>query len=81
MHEDVVRMRQNDVRTASGWRQNGVSMASGMVHICVRKPQGGVKMAWDDIRVTSGKCQESVRVVSGWRQETSEWSNRVRNMS
>ena len=47
---------------ASGWRQGGVRMASGMVHICVRKRQAGVRMA-------SRPRQQNVKTVSGWPQD------------
>ena len=47
---------------SSGRRQDGVMMAAGMFHVCVRKRQGSVRMA-------SGWRQESVRKASGWRQD------------
>ena len=57
-----VRMRQEGVRVALGrlqdyfWPQDGVRMASRMVHVCVRKCQSSVRMA-------SGWCQDDVRIV------------------
>ena len=44
-------------------------MASGMVHICVRKRQGGARMAsrghQDDVTKDSGKHQGENRIASG----------------
>ena len=57
-HQDVVRMRQDGVRTASGWRQEG----AGMVHVCVRNASGWRQ---DGVRMTSGRRQGSVRQASG----------------
>ena len=45
---------------ALGWRQHDVRNVSRMASGCVRMRQDGVRM-------TSGKCQDSVRMVSGWR--------------
>ena len=53
---------------ASGWRQDDVRNVSRMASGCVMMRQDGVRM-------TSGKCQDSVRMASGnvriveWRQE------------
>ena len=37
-------------------------MALGMVHICVRKRQGGVRTA-------PGRRQENAKMASGWHQD------------
>ena len=61
---------------ASGWRQDDVRNVSRMASGCVRMRQDGVRM-------TSGKCQDSVRIgvrerqdspmASGTRQDASGW--------
>ena len=47
---------------ASGWRQDDVRNVSRMASGCVRMRQDGVRM-------TSGKCADSVRMASEWRHD------------
>ena len=55
-------MCQDDVRIASGWRQDDVRNVSRTASGCIRMRQDGVRM-------TSEKCQDSVRMASAWRQD------------
>ena len=82
--QDGVRERQDSPiasetrQDASGWRQNGVRMASGCVkmasgkhHMCVRVEVQASGARQDEsgcVRKASAKCQDSIRMASGWRQ-------------
>ena len=61
-------MRQDDVGTASEWRQDGVRMTSGMYHGWRQVVLRCVRMASEDVRKMSRQRQDGVRMASRWRQ-------------
>ena len=68
--QERVRMRQDGVRMASGWREDGVRQAShvgqGRV-VGVRSASGCVRMCQEGVKLASGRLQ--VTLASGWRQD------------
>ena len=73
LHQKCVRMRQEGVRMASGWRQDasgGVRQASEVCQgsgVGVRSTSQCVRMRQEGVRVASGRRQDNL--ASGWRQD------------